>query len=72
MADTLKLFGQGTKVAIEVAIMAADAGALSGKRVLAVGGSGKGCDAALVLTPANSNAFFSLVVHEIVCKPGLY
>ncbi len=72
VADTLKLFGQGTKVAVEVSIMAADAGALSGRRIVAVGGSGKGCDAALVLTPANMNDFFSLKIHEVICKPGLY
>ena len=28
IADTLRLFGQGTKVAVEVSIMAADSGAL--------------------------------------------
>ncbi len=72
VADTLKLFGQGLKVAVEVSIMAADSGALSGNRVVAVGGSGKGCDAALVLTPANQNRFFDLKIHEVICKPNLY
>ena len=28
IADTLKLFGQGTKVAVEISVMAADSGAL--------------------------------------------
>jgi len=42
VADTLRLFGQGTKVAVEVSIMAADAGALSGNDIIAVGGSGRG------------------------------
>ncbi len=70
-AETLKLFGQGVKVAVEVAVMAADSGALSGKKIVSVGGSGKGCDAALVLTPANQNRFFDLKIHEVICKPGL-
>lgn len=58
IADTLKLFGQGTKVAVEVAVMAADAGALSGQDIVAIGGSGRGADTALVLKPAHPNNFF--------------
>lgn len=69
MADTLRLFGQGVKVAVEVAVMAADAGALSGNDIIAVGGSGRGADAALVLKPAHQNNFFDLRIREIICKP---
>jgi hypothetical protein len=69
MADTLRLFGQGTKVAVEVSVMAADAGALSGNDVIAVGGSGHGADTALVLKPAHQNNFFDLRIREIICKP---
>ena len=69
IADTLRLFGQGTKVAVEVAIMAADAGALSGKDIISIGGSGSGADAALVLKPAHQNNFFDLRIREIICKP---
>ncbi|MFP4391202.1 MAG: pyruvate kinase alpha/beta domain-containing protein, partial [Desulfococcaceae bacterium] len=53
IADTLRLFGQGVKVAVEIAVMAADSGALSGADIVAVGGTGRGADAALVLKPAN-------------------
>ena len=69
MADTLRLFGQGVKVAVEVAVMAADAGALSGNDIIAIGGSGHGADAALVLKPAHQNNFFDLRIREIICKP---
>jgi hypothetical protein len=69
MADTLKLLGQGTKVAVEVAVMAADAGALSGADIVSIGGSGRGADTALVLKPAHQNNFFELRVREIICKP---
>ena len=69
IADTLKLFGQGTKVAVEVAVMAADAGALSGQDIVAIGGSGRGADTALVLKPAHQNNFFEMRVREIICKP---
>lgn len=70
MADTLKIFGQGTKVAVEVAVMAADAGTLSGKDVIAVGGSSQGADTALVVKPAHAARIFDLKIREIICKPS--
>lgn len=67
IAATLKLFGQGVKVAVEVAVMAADAGAAPTSRdIIAVGGSGKGADAALVLKAAHQNTFFDLRIREII------
>jgi len=69
IADTLRLFGQGTKVAVEVAVMAADAGALSGDDIIAVGGTASGADAALVIKPAHMNNFFDLRIREVICKP---
>ncbi len=69
IADTLRLFGQGTKVAVEVAIMAADAGALSGNDMISIGGSGRGADVALVIKPAHQNNLFELKIREVICKP---
>jgi len=69
IADALKLFGQGTKVAVEVAVMAADAGVLTGGDIVAIGGSSRGADAALIVAPAHQNNFFDLKVREVVCKP---
>jgi len=69
VADTLRLFGQGTKVAVEIAIMAADAGTLTGNDIVSIGGSGKGADTALILKPANQSDFFNLRIRETVCKP---
>jgi hypothetical protein len=69
IADTLRLFGQGIKVAVEVSVMAADAGALSGNDIIAIGGSGRGADAALVLKPAHQNNFFDMRIREVICKP---
>lgn len=66
MADTLRLFGQGTKVAVEVTVMAADGGALAGNDIIAIGGSGHGADTALVLKPAHQNNFFDLRIREII------
>jgi hypothetical protein len=72
IADTLRLFGQGVKVAVEISIMAADAGALSGDDIVAVGGTGKGVDAALVLKPANQSDLFDMRIREVVCKPRTF
>lgn len=72
IADTLKLFGQGTKVAVEISIMAADGGALSGNDIVSIGGSAKGSDTALILKPAHQLSFFDLKIKEIVCKPGSF
>ena len=72
MADTLRIMGQGTKVCVECTIMSADAGVLSGELVMAVGGTGKGADTAMIITPAHGKEFFQLKINEIVCKPSLY
>ncbi len=72
IADTLRLFGQGTKVAVEIAIMAADAGMLSGKDIVALGGTGQGVDTALVLKPASQSDLYDLRIREIICKPRVF
>jgi len=70
VAHTLRLFGQGTKVCVEIAVMAADAGLIPTDRdVICVGGTGRGADTAVVLKPAHSNAFFDLRVRETLCRP---
>jgi hypothetical protein len=69
IADVLRLFGQGTKVAVEIAIMAADAGMLTGNDIVSIGGSGKGADAAIILKPANQSDLFDMRIREIICKP---
>ena len=70
IAHTLRLFGEGIKVAVEVAIMAADAGLIpTDCEVIAAGGTGCGADAALVLRAAHMNNFFDLEIREIIAKP---
>jgi len=70
MAFTLRTFGQGTKVAVEIALMAADAGLVrTDQDIISMGGTGKGVDTALVIRPANSFRFFELKVREVICKP---
>jgi hypothetical protein len=69
VADTLRLLGQGVKVAVEITVMAADAGALTGNDVVAIGGTARGADSALVVKPAHQSTFFDLKIREIICKP---
>ena len=73
MGHTLRVFGQGVKVAIEVTLMAADAGLVrTDEDVISVGGTAQGVDSALVLKPANSARFFDLKVREVICKPAVF
>lgn len=70
VAHTLRVFGQGVKVAVEVAVMAMDAGLIPyGKEIIAIGGTGEGADTAIVCLPRHGKDFFSFEVREIICKP---
>lgn len=70
IAHTLRRFGEGVKVAVEVAVMAADAGLVpTDREIIAVGGSGRGADAAIVLKAAHMTNFFDLEIREILAKP---
>jgi len=72
MAYTLRIFGQGTKVAIEIALMAVDAGLVPvSEPCLSIGGTGEGADTALLLMPSNAQTFFDLRVMEILAKPRM-
>jgi hypothetical protein len=70
IAMTLRTFGQGTKVALEVAAMAADAGLVrTDEEIISIGGTGRGADTAYILQPENVHRFFNLKVKELICKP---
>jgi len=71
IAYTLRQFGgEGIKVAVEISVMAADAGLVpTDREIIAVGGSGGGADAAIVLKAAHMNNFFDLEIREIIAKP---
>ena len=72
IAHTLRMLGQGTKVCVEIAAMALDAGLVPyGKPVIALGGTGRGADTAAILTPGYSSSIFDTKIHEILCKPRL-
>ncbi len=72
IAHVLRIFGQGTKVAVEIVLMAADAGLIrTDADVVSIAGTHSGADTALVIRPSNTHAFFSLGVREVICKPRL-
>lgn len=68
---TLEIFGAGTKIAIEAAIMAADAGEVNeGEEVITCAGTYKGLDTVLIVkTTFSSNFFREFEVKEIIAKP---
>ncbi len=70
IANALRLFGEGTKVCVEIAVMAADSALIPvDKDVICIAGTGRGADTALVIRPAHSTNFFDLRVKKILCKP---
>lgn len=70
IATFLRCFSQGVKVCVETVLMAADAGlAVAGEEVIAIAGTGKGADTALVMQAASTRHPSRLRVNEIICKP---
>ena len=70
MANTLKFFGQGVKVSVEIAVMALDAGLIPyGEDIIAIGGTGRGADTAVVIRPAHAANIFDTYIAEVICKP---
>lgn len=70
IAQTLRLFGQGMKVVVEITAMAADAGAIPvDKDIIAIAGSSRGADTAVVIKPAYSHTLFDMYIRELIAKP---
>ncbi|HOA16027.1 MAG TPA: pyruvate kinase alpha/beta domain-containing protein [Bacillota bacterium] len=70
VANSLKLFGQGTKVAVEIAVMALDSGLIPfGHDVISIGGTGRGADTALMIRPAHSLKFFDTSIVRVITMP---
>jgi len=70
IASALRIMGQGLKVCVEISSMALDAGLIPyGKEIIAVAGSGKGADTAVVILPAHANYFFDNEIKEVICTP---
>ena len=71
IAFTLRTFCQGVKVCAEMALMAADAGLVrTAEPLIAIAGTGRGADTAVVIKPTNAQNFFDLQFLEIICMPS--
>ena len=72
MGNTLKIFGDGMKVAIEIGMMAADAGLIpTDREIISIAGTWRGADTAIVMQPRYSTEFYFLEVREIIAKPRI-
>jgi hypothetical protein len=72
IAMTLRMFGQGMKVVCEIGAMAADAGLVrTDEECIAIAGTGRGADTAVVLKPDYVHRLFNTRVKEVICKPRL-
>ncbi|RLG91365.1 MAG: hypothetical protein DRO36_04365 [Candidatus Hecatellales archaeon] len=74
VAHTLRRFSQGVKVAVEVVLMAADAGLIPlDQEVISIAGTGRGADTALIIRPSTTSKFFDkeqgLEIREIIAMP---
>jgi hypothetical protein len=70
IANTLRLMSEGTKVCVEITLMATDAGLIPVNRdIIAIAGTGRGADTALRIKPANASRFFDLKIREVIAKP---
>ena len=71
MANSLKMFGQGVKVCVEVSTMALDGGMIPyDEDIIAIGGTGRGADSAVIIRPAHSASILETKIKEIICKPA--
>lgn len=72
MADTLRMFSQGMKVCVEIVIMAADMGLIPvDEEVIAIAGTHRGADTAVVIKPSHGHQLYDLRILEIIAKPRL-
>jgi len=70
VTQTLYRFCQGMKVCVEIVLMSADAGLIPvDKEVIAIAGTDKGADTAIVVKPAYARKFLDLKINEIIAKP---
>lgn len=72
VCGTLRWFSQGMKVAVEVSLMAVEAGLLAaGEECVAIAGTDQGADTAIILRPAFARKVKDLRICEILCKPRI-
>jgi len=73
-ANTLRMFCQGVKVSVEMAMMCADAGLVfSNEDIVVIAGTHSGADTACVIKPATTTFAWDrekgLRIKELLCRP---
>ena len=72
VANTLRWFAQGMKVAVETSIMALEAGFVAaGAEIIAIAGTDEGADTAIVIRPSFARKAKDVRICEILCKPRI-
>ncbi len=72
VVSTLRWFSQGMKVAVEISLMAADAGLVpAGTEIISVAGTNDGADTAIVIAPSFARKVKDVSIREILCKPRI-
>lgn len=70
ISHSLRMLGEGVKVCVEISTMAIDSGKIPyGEKIIAIAGSVRGADTAVILTPAHASDIFETKIHEVICKP---
>ncbi|MCX7795123.1 MAG: hypothetical protein N2380_01170 [bacterium] len=70
VAEVLRRFSQGMKVAVEIVIMSAEAGLIDvNQETIAIAGTDRGADTAIVVKPSYARDFLSFEIKEILAKP---
>ena len=71
VADSLRMFCHGIKVCVEIASMATEAGHITPDQdVVAIAGSHRGADTAVVLKPAYAANMFETKIKALLCMPS--
>lgn len=71
IAHSLRMFGQGVKVGVEISTMALDGGVIPyGEDIIAIGGSGRGADTAIIIRPEHASDILHTKIREVICKPN--
>jgi hypothetical protein len=70
VAQSLRILGQGIKVAVEIIAEACDGGILpENEDVIAVAGTGRGSDTVVIAQAHPSDRFFDIKIKQILAKP---
>jgi hypothetical protein len=70
VADAYRRVSEGFKVVCEITLIAGSQGYLeTGQKVIAIAGTHRGSDTAVVASAASFTAFKKFEVNEILCKP---